>query len=122
LRIVFHPRAVEDAIRIEAWWRANRPAALDLFQRELETTVVATASSPTLGAISPADDELPDVRRVLMRRTRYYVYYPGHGRRAGGARDLAYGARRRAGAAVGRAPGAIDDCHGAAHVEGRWGP
>jgi len=66
---------VEDAVRVEAWWVANRPAALDLFQLELEATVAAAASLPTLGAISPGDDELPDVRRVLMRRTRYYVYY-----------------------------------------------
>jgi plasmid stabilization system protein ParE len=74
VRIVFHPRAVEDALRIDAWWTANRLAAPDLFQRELETTVAAVASSPLLGTISP-DDEFRDVRRVLMRRTRYHVYY-----------------------------------------------
>jgi plasmid stabilization system protein ParE len=50
------------------------PCGPELFQRELETTVAAVASSPMLGAVS-ADDEFPDVRRVLMRRTRYHVYY-----------------------------------------------
>ena len=62
-------------MRIETWWKANRLAAPDLFRRELETTVTAVATSPMLGALSTADDEFPDVRRVLMRRTRYYVYY-----------------------------------------------
>jgi plasmid stabilization system protein ParE len=75
VRVVFHPRAVEDVMRIEMWWTANRPAARDLFQRELETTLTAVAGSPMLGAISTADDEFPDVHRILMRRTRYYVYY-----------------------------------------------
>jgi hypothetical protein len=36
--------------------------------------VAAVATSPMLGTISP-DDEFRDVRRVLMRRTRYYLYY-----------------------------------------------
>jgi plasmid stabilization system protein ParE len=75
VRVVFHPRAVEDAMRIDAWWTANRLAAPDLFQRELEATVSSAAVSPMLGAVSTADGELPDVRRVLMRRTRYHVYY-----------------------------------------------
>jgi hypothetical protein len=45
-----------------------------LFQRALEATVAAVASAPMLGAISAgADVELRDVRRVLMRRTRYHV-------------------------------------------------
>jgi plasmid stabilization system protein ParE len=62
-------------MRIETWWTANRLAAPDLFQRELETTVAAVATSPMLGALSNADDEFSGVRRALMRRTRYYVYY-----------------------------------------------
>lgn len=61
-------------MRIEAWWTTNRLAAPNLFQRELETTVAAVVASPMLGAIS-RDDDLRDVRRVLMRRTRYHIYY-----------------------------------------------
>lgn len=62
-------------MRIETWWTANRRAAPDLSQRELETTIAAVASAPTLGAVSAVDEEFPDVRRVLLRRTRYHVYY-----------------------------------------------
>jgi plasmid stabilization system protein ParE len=75
VRVVFHPRAVEDAMRIETWWTANRLAAPDLFRRELETTVSAVANAPMLGTVSAADDEFPDVRRVLMRKTRHHLYY-----------------------------------------------
>jgi hypothetical protein len=46
VRVVFHPRAVEDAMRIDTWWTANRLAAPALFQRELEATVSSTAVSP----------------------------------------------------------------------------
>ncbi len=46
----------------------------DLFLRELEKTVALIANSPTLGRAAN-DDDLPGVRRVLMRRTRYHVYY-----------------------------------------------
>ena len=75
MRIVFHPRAVEDATRIDSWWTANRPAAPGLVHRELEAAVAAVADLPTLGASSTAESELPGVRRVLMTRTRYHVYY-----------------------------------------------
>jgi len=32
-------------VRIEAWWTANRLAAPDLFQRELETTVAGSLAA-----------------------------------------------------------------------------
>jgi len=47
-------------MRIDTWWTANRLAAPDLFQRELEATVSSAANSPKLGAVSAADCELPD--------------------------------------------------------------
>jgi plasmid stabilization system protein ParE len=68
------PRAAEDAAAIDGWWKANRRAAPDLFLRELEEAVGLIANSPTLGRAAN-DDDLPGVRRVLMRRTRYLVYY-----------------------------------------------
>jgi hypothetical protein len=57
--VVFHPRAVEDAVAIQAWWRENRPSAIELFERELESVVTAVARSPTLGALAKAEGELP---------------------------------------------------------------
>ena len=72
--VAFHPRAAEDAAAIDGWWRANRRAAPDLFLRELEEAVALIANSPTLGRAAN-DDDLRGVRRVLMGRTRYHVYY-----------------------------------------------
>jgi plasmid stabilization system protein ParE len=60
--------------RFEGWWKANRRAAPDLFLRELEEAVALIANSPTLGR-DANDEDLPGVRRVLMRRTRHHVYY-----------------------------------------------
>jgi plasmid stabilization system protein ParE len=76
VHIAFHPRAVEDVTTIDGWWKVNRPAAPDLFRRELEDLVMLVATSPTLG--TPADTGDHDffgVRRALMRRTRYHLYY-----------------------------------------------
>jgi toxin ParE1/3/4 len=75
MRVAFHPRAVEDAARIDAWWKENRQAAPELFVRELEQFIALIAASPTLGSPAESEDELPGVRRALMQRTRYYVYY-----------------------------------------------
>ena len=73
--VLFHPRAAEDAATIETWWRANRTSAPELFVRELETTLALVASSPTLGALASREHDFPRVRRVLMRRTGYHLYY-----------------------------------------------
>ena len=75
MRIAFHPRAIEDAATIDAWWKENRRAAPELFMSELEEIVALVAASPTLGSQAEAEDELPGLRRALMRRTRYHVYY-----------------------------------------------
>jgi plasmid stabilization system protein ParE len=74
LDVVFQHRATRDIVEINAWWRDNRPAAPDLFLLELRATVSIAALSPTLGA--PAGDlRLAGVRRLILPRTRYHVYY-----------------------------------------------
>jgi plasmid stabilization system protein ParE len=74
LDVVFQRRATRDIEEINTWWRANRSAAPDLFLLELRATLSIAALSPTLGA--PARDvRLPAVRRLILQRTRYHVYY-----------------------------------------------
>ena len=74
LDVVFQHRATRDIEEINAWWRANREAAADLFLFELRATLSIAALSPTLGA--PARDvRLLDIRRLILQRTRYHVYY-----------------------------------------------
>jgi plasmid stabilization system protein ParE len=52
----------------------NRTASPDLFVSELKNMLAAIALMPSLGSPSK-DEKVPGVRRVLLRRTRYQVYY-----------------------------------------------
>jgi plasmid stabilization system protein ParE len=77
LAVVFQARATREVEAIDAWWRENRPSAPDLFATELGDMIAAVALLPSLGA--PARNaRLVGVRRVLLRRTRYHVYYWVH--------------------------------------------
>ncbi len=74
LRIVFTKRAADQAERALQWWREHRPAAPDLLEQELRDVLSLVATAPSLGAVA-RDGRLGEVRRVLLRRTRYYVFY-----------------------------------------------
>ncbi|MBI4702636.1 MAG: hypothetical protein HY744_16060 [Deltaproteobacteria bacterium] len=71
-------RIAEDADvqiqRIEAWWRENRRAAPELFSIELADALDALTHTPTLGT-SYAERSGVVVRRLLLRRSRYHVYF-----------------------------------------------
>jgi plasmid stabilization system protein ParE len=75
VRVFFHPRAAEDAATIESWWRANRSAAPELFVLELREVLALVSATPTLGRTAEVENEFPNVRRVLMRRSRYHLYF-----------------------------------------------
>jgi toxin ParE1/3/4 len=74
LPVVLQRRAIQEIEEINAWWRVNRPASPDLFLREFESMLIAAAMMPTLGA-TVRGERAPGLRRVLLRRTRYHVYY-----------------------------------------------
>jgi len=73
-RVVFTRIADAQAVTIEGWWVANRPAAPDLFRRELDAVVRLIERSPFLGAVY-AKAPVGDVRRILIGRSRYHVYW-----------------------------------------------
>jgi len=53
-----------EAQRIDAWWRGNRPAARN-------QALLSLAGAPALGSrYTPKSN----VRRLLLRRTHYYLY------------------------------------------------
>ncbi len=58
---------------IDAWWRANRPAAPDLFARELGQALSMLEQTPTLG--TRYDGGPKTVRRLLLRRSHYHLYF-----------------------------------------------
>lgn len=59
---------------VAAWWRANRRAAPGLFRAELADALDLLARSPELGT-AYYDGPVPEVRQLLMLRTRYHLYY-----------------------------------------------
>jgi plasmid stabilization system protein ParE len=74
LTVAFTKRAANQTRRALAWWRENRRASPDLLEQELRSVLALLAEAPMLGAVA-RDARIKDVRRVLLRRTRYYVYY-----------------------------------------------
>lgn len=72
-RVLLAPEARDQARAIDAWWRENRPAATELFAAELSSAFSTLASAPRSG--SPYMSVRKGVRRLLLRSTRYHVYY-----------------------------------------------
>ena len=72
--VVFTKEADAQAGAIEDWWRGNRPAAPDMFPRELDAIVRLLERSPMLGT-RYAESPVQGVRRILLGRSRYHVYW-----------------------------------------------
>ena len=73
-QVVVLAPAVEQIQQIDTWWRQQRPAAPNLFARELERTLEQLASHPELGHPFPARIHSP-VHRTALSASRYFVYY-----------------------------------------------
>ena len=73
MKVRFSARARREANRINNWWIENRPSAPELFADELGLALELIRNSPGLGTIYESPDGA--VRRVLLPRTRYHVYY-----------------------------------------------
>jgi plasmid stabilization system protein ParE len=64
-------RQIEEA---DAWWRENRPASPDLFFVELQVGLARIQRFPTVFA-EIRDPRAAGLRRLLLSRSRYYVYW-----------------------------------------------
>ena len=73
MKVELSDEAHEQARKVDAWWRANRLAAPDLFTNELALALANLESSPTLGTTYEAGGKT--VRRILLRRTHYHLYF-----------------------------------------------
>jgi len=60
--------------QIDAWWVDNRPTAPGLFADELAAAFGRLASFPHAGTEYP-HSTVAGIRRLLLQRTRYHVYY-----------------------------------------------
>ena len=74
MNVRFTPEAEEHVDAIDAWWRANRRDARDLFARELAAAKAIIAAGPKVGKVYMfLDDEA--MRKLYMKKTRHHVYY-----------------------------------------------
>ena len=68
------PEADVQILAIDGWWRRNRDASPNLFLQELTAAFDTVGDSPYLGRPYQRSP-IPGTRRVLMKGTRYHVYY-----------------------------------------------
>lgn len=74
LPVVTTPEVEAQMREIDAWWRENRAATGDLFLNELGEAFELIAGMPQIGRLYRRSP-VPNVRRLLLRRSRYHVYY-----------------------------------------------
>ena len=68
------PEADAQIRTIDDWWRRNRTAAANLFADELAASFDIIGQAPNIGR-SYKQSPVPGTRRVLLKGTRYHVYY-----------------------------------------------
>jgi plasmid stabilization system protein ParE len=73
-RVITTPEAERQLAEIDGWWRKNRPAAPDLLVTEFAAVSELIVAAPLAGRVY-GHAHFPRVRRLLMRGTRYHVYY-----------------------------------------------
>ena len=80
LRFIVAPSAKRQVKAVQDWWRVHRPAAPFLFEEELANARRALLETPDIGLLAHYS-EIAGVRKYLLPRTRYHVYYlVDHGR------------------------------------------
>ncbi|HEX3764979.1 MAG TPA: type II toxin-antitoxin system RelE/ParE family toxin [Kofleriaceae bacterium] len=72
--ILIMPNAHRQILEVSTWWRKNRQTAPRLFDEELDRALLRLARYPGLGTRSRWP-RLQDVRRLLVRRVEYVVFY-----------------------------------------------
>ncbi len=70
----FTPLAERQLRDADDWWQIHRTAAPNAVLDDTESTIAMLLPEPAIGPLA-RDVELPDVRRVVMERIRYYLYY-----------------------------------------------
>ena len=80
-RVIVAAAAREQIRAVDDWWATNRPAAPSLFQDELDAALLLLADAPDIGPRF-LRSRRRGVRRLLLRRSRFHVYYLHDRRRA----------------------------------------
>ena len=72
--VIIMPSAHRQIAQASTWWRPNRPAVAQLFDDELDQSLMRLAENPGLGSRLQWS-RLPDVHRLLVHRVGYVVFY-----------------------------------------------
>ena len=68
------PEADAQIRDIDGWWSENRRSSPDLFFVELSASFDVIGDAPHIGRLY-RQSPIPGTRRVLLKGTRYHVYY-----------------------------------------------
>lgn len=74
LRVKISTRAANQIRRAADWWAANRPSTPGAIAADFKESVALLAEQPGIGA-KYEGARTPGVRRLLLGRVRYFVYY-----------------------------------------------
>jgi len=74
LPVSFTRRAAKHVDEAGRWWRANRTKAPEALREELDQALQLIALQPDVGAIA-RNTKLAGVRRILLSRVSYHLYY-----------------------------------------------
>lgn len=80
VQVDFTRRAASEVAEAKSWWSEHRPAAPGAIGDDLERALQLLAVQPSVGA-KAASTRFPGVRRVLLERVGYHVYYRFEARR-----------------------------------------
>ena len=74
LRVKIAARAANQVRKSAQWWAKNRPAAPGAIAADFGESVALLAEQPGIGATYDGA-RTPGVRRILLSRVGYFVYY-----------------------------------------------
>lgn len=72
-RLVISLRAQNQLAQAARWWLKNRDKAPEAFDEDVAEAYVSIMATPRMG--QPAHSRKGGLRRVLLPRIRYYLYY-----------------------------------------------
>jgi plasmid stabilization system protein ParE len=72
-RLIVSKRAQNQLARAALWWSKNRDKAPEAFDEDLAEAYASLIATPRMG--QPIPSRKGGLRRVLLPRIRYYLYY-----------------------------------------------
>ena len=74
LRVRVSARAAKQIAAAAEWWAQNRPSAPGAIRNDIGQSFALLAEQPGIG-MQYRGTRLPSVRRLLVGRIRYFIYY-----------------------------------------------